>query len=197
LAFSRRSREEPGLDAHYALAVAAACTVMLPRVLAALAVINPAFARTLLVPFGLMALPGVVYMAWVWRRAQPGHVPGDTPALGNPLSLRTAVKFAALYALISLLVRVLREQGWTEGLLPLSFVSGLTDLDAIALSVARDPGVAGARPELATVAVVLAAVANTLLKGGLALGLGSPGLRRRVALVLGLTALMGLGWIAA
>jgi uncharacterized membrane protein (DUF4010 family) len=69
LAFSRRSREEPGLDAHYALAVAAACTVMLPRVLAALAVINPAFARTLLVPFGLMALPGVVYMAWVWRRS--------------------------------------------------------------------------------------------------------------------------------
>jgi uncharacterized membrane protein (DUF4010 family) len=186
LAFSRRSREEPGLDAHYALAVAAACTV-----------INPAFARTLLVPFGLMALPGVVYMAWVWRRAQPGHVPGDTPALGNPLSLRTAVKFAALYALISLLVRVLREQGWTEGLLPLSFVSGLTDLDAIALSVARDPTVAGARPELATVAVVLAAVANTLLKGGLALGLGSPGLRRRVALVLGLTALMGLAWMAA
>lgn len=54
----------------YALAVAAACTVMLPRVLAALTVINPAFARTLLVPFALMALPGVVYMAWVWRRAQ-------------------------------------------------------------------------------------------------------------------------------
>ncbi|MEY3609326.1 MAG: hypothetical protein RLZZ447_2114, partial [Verrucomicrobiota bacterium] len=125
LAFSRRSREESGLDAHYALAVAAACTVMLPRVLAALTVINPAFARTLLVPFGLMALPGVAYMAWVWRRAQPGHVAGDTPALGNPLSLRTAVKFAGLYALISLLVAVLREQGWTEGLLPLSFVSGL------------------------------------------------------------------------
>jgi uncharacterized membrane protein (DUF4010 family) len=197
LAFSRRSREEPGLDAHYALAVAAACTVMLPRVLAALTVINPAFARTLLVPFALMALPGVAYMAWVWRRAQPGHLPGDTPVLGNPLSLRTAVKFAALYALISLLVRALREQGWTEGLLPLSFVSGLTDLDAIALSVARDPTVAGARPELATVAVVLAAVANTLLKGGLALTLGSAGLRRRVALVLGLTAAMGLGWMAA
>ena len=47
---------------------------------------------------------------------------------------------------------------------------------------------------LARIVAVLGDAAT--LKGGLALALGSAGLRRRVALVLGLTAVMGLAWMA-
>lgn len=193
LAFSRRSRDEPDLAEHYALAVVAACTVMLPRVLVAISLVNREFAPSLVSPFALMALPGVIYIAWIWFRRRPTYRQGDTPALGNPLGLGTAIKFAVLYAGIAFLVRVFREQGWTEGLLPLSFVSGLTDLDAIALSLAREP--ASATPALVTQAVVIAAVANTLLKAGLAISLGSSGLRRRIAVVLGLTAAVGIAWV--
>jgi uncharacterized membrane protein (DUF4010 family) len=41
--------------------------------------------------------------------------------------------------------------------------------------------------------VILAAVGNSVLKGGFALALGSPALRRQMAVVLGLTILAGLG----
>ena len=46
---------------------------------------------------------------------------------------------------------------------------------------------------LDTQSVILAAVGNSVSKGGLALALGSPALRRQVALVLGLTILAGPG----
>ncbi|MCE2862952.1 MAG: hypothetical protein RIR76_126 [Verrucomicrobiota bacterium] len=192
LAFCRRSRESPALSEHYALAVVAACTVMLPRVLLAVGIINPGLTRVLLAPFALMALPGLFFITWVWFRRRPVHQPGDTPALGNPLGLLTAMKFAGLYAVIAFLVRVFRAQGWTEGLLPLSFFSGLTDLDAISLSLAREGGETPVAA--AAVAVTVAAIANTLLKAGFAIALGSTGLRRRITLVLGATAAAGTAW---
>ncbi|NBW87898.1 MAG: DUF4010 domain-containing protein, partial [Planctomycetia bacterium] len=171
LAFSRRSRESPALSEHYALAVVAACTIMLPRVLLAVGIINPALARGLLAPFALMALPGLCFVGWIWLRRRPSRRAGDTPALGNPLGLPTAMKFAGLYAVIAFLLRAFRAQGWTEGLLPLSFVSGLTDLDAISLSLAREGGETPVAA--AAVAVTVAAIANTLLKAGLAAAFGS------------------------
>jgi uncharacterized membrane protein (DUF4010 family) len=45
--------------------------------------------------------------------------------------------------------------------------------------------------ETAGFAVTLAAVANAIMKAGLALTLGSPAMRRPVAVVLGLTAAVG------
>ena len=194
LAFSRRSREEPKLSAHYALAVVAACTVMLPRVVIATGFIDREFALQLVVPFALMAAPGVAFGAWGWFHRRTGHHEGDTPALGNPLGLATAIKFAALYALIAFAVKLVREQGWTQGLLPLSFVSGLTDMDAISLSLAQDAAGATPAADLAVRAVVMAAISNTLLKAGMALALGSPGLRWRIGIVLGATALAGAAW---
>lgn len=195
LAFSRRSREQPDLSEHYALAIVAACTVMLPRVVVTTGFVNRPFALTLIVPFALMAVPGIAYAAWVWLRRRPGRQEGDTPKLGNPLSLATAIKFAALYSAIAFAVKAVREQGWTQGLLPLSFVSGLTDMDAISLSIARDQGTSDAEASLAGRAVVLAAVSNTLLKAGMGMALASPGVRIRLAIVLGLTAVIGIAWM--
>lgn len=192
LAFSRRSREVPPMSDHYALAVVAACTVMLPRVIVATGFVNREFALTLIVPFALMALPGIAYAAWVWLRRRPQAKEGDTPELGNPLSLSTAIKFAALYSGIAFLVKVVREQGWTQGMLPLSFVSGLTDMDAISLSIARDHSADKASASLATQAVVLAAVSNTLLKTGMSIAVGSSGLKVRIGIVLGATAVIGV-----
>jgi uncharacterized membrane protein (DUF4010 family) len=192
LAFSRRSRDDPHMADHYTLAVVAACTVMLPRVLIATGLVNRHFAQSLILPFTLMAVPGVVYAAWIWLWRHPQTHKGDTPELGNPLSLSTAIKFAVLYSGIAFLVKVIRELGWTQGLLPLSFLSGLTDMDAISLSIARDHATADSMLELATRAVILAAVSNTLLKAGMAIVLGSPGLKVRIGIVLGATALVGV-----
>ena len=195
LAFSRRSREEPQRSTQYALAVVVACTVMLPRVIVATAVIDGTLAIALIPPLLIMAVPGVLFAFWVWRREKAGKAKGDLVRLRNPLGLMTAIKFAVIYAVIAFLVKAAPQLGLTQSLLPLSFVSGLTDMDAISLSIAQSRHAEATPLELATRAVVLAAIANTLLKAGMAMALGSPQLRRPIAIALGGTALAGGGWL--
>lgn len=198
LAFSRRSKEEPELSAHYAVAVVLACTIMLARILAVVGVLNRDLALSLLVPFGLMAVPGVLYSAAVLAvQKDPATV--SPPSLHNPLSLSVAIKFAAIYALVAFLVKAATSLQWQSSLLPLSFVSGLTDLDAIALLMANNQKDGSVLPLLATQAVIVAAIANSLLKAGFAFTLGSPILRRNVTAVLGATMAIGaaclwFGW---
>ncbi len=196
LAFSRRSREDPALSRQYALAVVAACSMMLPRVLVAIGVFNRELAWHLVAPFALMAVPAVAYGVWLWFRRRPGHDAVTTPAIANPLSLFTAVKFALLYAGIGFLVKAAASLELLHtGLLPLSFVSGLTDMDAISLSVVGSFNAGTIPLSLAAQAVLIAAISNSLLKAGLAISLGSPELRRLAGGVLILTALGGAaGW---
>jgi len=193
LAFSRRSKDDPALSEHYSLAVVVACSVMLARVIVTVGVLNLELAFTLVSPFALMALPGVLYGAWLWFRRQPGKGLVTAPQIGNPLSLKTAVKFALLYAIIGFLVKMITSLNLLHSsLLPLSFFSGLTDMDAISLSVTGNH-TSGAVPlHLATQAIIIAAVANSLLKAGFAISLGSPVLKKQISLVLGLTAAAGV-----
>lgn len=196
LAFSRRSREDPALSRHYSLAVVAACSMMLPRVLVALSVFNRDLAWHLLTPFAAMVVPAVGYGAWLRFSRRTHADPVAAPALTNPLSLLTAVKFALLYAGIAFLVKAAGSlEMLHSGLLPLSFVSGLTDMDAISLSVVGSLNAGSISLTLAARAVLVAAIANSLLKAGLTIALGSPELRRHAGSVLVATALCGAaGW---
>jgi uncharacterized membrane protein (DUF4010 family) len=162
-------------------------------VLFVVGVVHRDLAVSLMPPFALMAVPGTLYTLWMWFARRPVEgITVATPRLANPLSLGIAIKFALIYAAIAFLVKAAMQLDWQDGLLPLSFVSGLTDLDAIALSMAGSLGDGAVAPGLAVRAVLLGAIANTCMKGGLAIAFGSPALRRQVALVLGLTVLCGV-----
>eukprot|EP01035_Chromulina_nebulosa_P068513 gene68513-93880_t len=165
LAFSRRSKEDPALSEHYAMAVIMACSVMLPRVIVATTVINADLGLALIKPFALMAVPAFVYGAWMWFARHPGLSVVETPTLSNPLSLKTAIKFALVYALVGFLVKAATQFDLMQhGLLPLSFVSGLTDMDAISLSMAGNLTSGHVPLVLAARAIIVAAIANSLLK---------------------------------
>ena len=191
LAFSRQSREEPALSLTFAFAISTACTVMIPRVVAVIAVLNPALAWAVGVPLGLMMLPAILFGLWYTLQKSTNGNQVASPAMANPLSLRTSIKFALLYALFAFLVKAATQLDLQSGLLPLAFVSGLTDMDAIALSMADTQRDGSILLGLAADAIVVGAVANSLLKGGMAVALGSPALRKPVAMVLGATALVG------
>ena len=192
LAFSRRSREDPALSLDYAFAVVVACTVMLPRVVVIIFFLSPALALRITPAFAAMMIPSIVYGAWQWwsaRHTEKGVV--ASPTMANPLGLLTAIKFGLLYATIAFLVKASTQLEEQSGLLPLSFVSGLTDMDAISLSMANNLRSGTVAMEMAARAVIIAAVANSLLKAVLAASLGSPLLRRRVGAVLLVTAAVG------
>ena len=196
LAFSRESKTHPGLSSGFALAVIMACTVMLGRVIILIGVILPELIGRLWLPFTILALPGLLYSLYLGfgRRQKKGA--SDLPDIKNPLGFSIAIKFALLYGLITFLVKVLSAMDFSQGLLALSFLSGLTDMDAIALSMTNNLADGSVTADLATRAIILAAIANTLLKGGLAVAFGSAELRRHILIALGATILAGTAYLA-
>jgi len=65
-----------------------------------------------------------------------------------------------------------------SGLYLAGAIAGLTDVDAIALSMAQLAGSNAANAEAAGRTIVIAVASNTLVKAGMAAFLGAPGLRR-------------------
>jgi uncharacterized membrane protein (DUF4010 family) len=139
-----------------------------------------------------MAVPGFSFALWVWLFNRPTENDVATPHLNNPLSLGVAIKFGVIYAAVAFLVKAATHFELHGGLLPLSFISGLTDMDAISLLMANSRNDSSVAPLLATQSVIVAGIGNSVLKACFAITLGSPSLRRQVAIVLGLTIAIGV-----
>lgn len=181
LAFSRTSRATPEMASPLAVGILLASTIMLARVWLILLALAPELAQRLVLPLLVMGLPTALFLGGVFWRGRKTGADVDAPSLSNPLSLRVAVKFALIYAAIVFLVKLSQAYGSDASFYPLAFLSGLTDMDAIALSLANEHQSGSLAVELAARGVLLGAVANTLFKFGLAVSIGHPQLRRSLA----------------
>ncbi len=194
LAFSRKSRENPELSVSCSLANLLACTVMIARVAVLVAMISLPLFQRLWLPMLVMAVPGLIAVAWLWfaDKHQKGNDEVQGPQMDNPLSLSVAIKFALIYAVVVFLVKWVSTTGVAgAGVLWVSFFSGLTDMDAITLSLAQSSAAGSMGLPLLAQGIMVGAISNTLLKTGFAVGLGSSKLRVITGGVLVLTALAG------
>lgn len=199
LAMSRQSREAPGTGRVCALAITLACTIMLTRVAVLVGAVSLPLLASLAPWLLLMAVPGLVFSLANRGSFLSGHIAREEPReVRNPLSLRVAIQFALLYAIIVLAVRWANRTFGGTGVYLASFISGLTDLDAISLSLSQLSGSGGIGLEDATRALLVAAGANSLLKLGLAASLGGESMRAPVSVVLGSTAVLAAAaaWLA-
>lgn len=181
LTFARLSQREAKLGMPLALGAVAASSVMFLRMLAALAILNSDLAVTVL-PYLVAPLAvGAVAVAIGLRRLGPEPAPAAESK--NPLQLRAALEMAALFQVVLVLVHIVRERFGATGLLVSGFVLGLTDVDALTVSMAKTAA-SGAPLADAAAAVVLGAISNTLLKLGVAAAIGAGAFRWRVAAAL-------------
>jgi uncharacterized membrane protein (DUF4010 family) len=196
LAMAGRARQEPRLRSPCALAVVAASTVMAGRVAVLVGVVSPALLRALAPVLAGMGVGGAA--AWLWLRRRAAAVPaaGDL-RIANPFELSTAVKFALFFAVVLIGSRFAAERLGVGGLYAAGLLAGTTDVDAIALSMAR---MADAEVPLrvAATSVALAILSNTVVKAGLSAALGGAAFGRTVLAALGTTVVGGgLGLVAA
>ena len=177
LSFSERSQDHPDLARPFALAITLAWTVMFGRVLVEVAVLNQALLQALWLPMAVAMAAGLAFCAFYYF-AQRTDQGGDMK-LANPFELGPAIKFGILYAVILIVAKAAQFYFKEAGLYAAAVVAGLADVDAITLSMAELAGAGGgvAIPTAAR-AVVLAVISNTLVKGGIALSIGTATLRR-------------------
>lgn len=184
LSFARQSQTDASIAAGNAFAagILLSWVVMFVRVIIAVAFVNLGLVGVVLAPFLAMAAITALLAGWFYWRgsgaARAGEARSEVP-LKNPFSLWEASKFGLLFAVVLLVVQLTQRYLHGEGLYVVAAIAGLTDVDAITLSMA-DFARLGGDAGTAVGAIVVAALANTVVKCGLVVALGSPALRVRL-----------------
>jgi len=195
LSFSRQSRRDADLSAALAGGVIAACTVLVPRVVLVSAVLNPRVSVQLLMILAPAFIIGVAFIALGWRTKDESTKGADEPP-ENPLHLAAAVRMAIAFQVSMTLIALVRQYWGLPGVFATAAVLGLTDVDALTVSMSRQAALLDA--DIAARAIAVGILANTVMKLGIAVVLGRSSFRRRtsvglVALAAGTVA--GLVWL--
>jgi uncharacterized membrane protein (DUF4010 family) len=180
--FAQRSRHTPAAGRTLAVAAGLSSLVMLVRVAVLTAVAAPALLGTVGPVLGAAGAGGAVAVAVLARRSRGDQ--GAMPALANPFELKGALKFAALFGLVLLIVEAASRLLGTWGVYGAALLAGLTDVDAITLSLGALSH-SELDPHVAASAIAIAALSNTAAKAAYAAWLGTSQFRRGMLEVLG------------
>ncbi len=180
LSFARRSIESPGANSLFAMAIILASSVMFPRLILEIAVVNTALMKNIALPLGVMGATGALMAALLWFRSKQATVETPQVEFNNPFSLKSAVSFGLVFALILMLTRVATHYLGDAWLPAVAVVSGLTDADAIAFSLSSLQASGLIHIDWASFNLVLGAISNTFMKLFLVLGLGDRDLFKKL-----------------
>lgn len=176
LSFSQRSRTETSLAKPFALAIIISWTMMFSRVLLLVLVLNIELFSILwpsMLAAGIVALVYCIYLYYQQRVSESGDI-----QFSNPFELWPAIKFGLFYAGILIVSRAAQVTLGNTGVYLSGLVAGLADVDAITLSMTElSTQSGGVDLRTGAQAIVLAAMANTLVKGGMVVALGARALR--------------------
>ncbi len=189
LTFARLSKAHAEQHTQLAAGAVAASTILFPRVAVAVAVLDASILTTLATYLAAPFAAGIVALALAWRSLRTSQA--EPPQLKNPLQLRSAIEMAALFQVVLYVVFYVRQWIGDAGLLAGGFIVGVTDVDALTLSMTRSVST-GTSVEAACRAITAGIVANSIMKAVIAFTIGE----RRFAWQAGL-ALIGMAAAAA
>jgi uncharacterized membrane protein (DUF4010 family) len=193
LSCSRRTEEVPGTERLSAITIMIASTILFFRLLVIIGAIAPAFLPSAGPPLLLLLALLCAVSLFLWDRGRDKTT--LMPAPGNPSNLRPAIMFAFIYGVTLLCVAAAKEHFGSTGMYTVAALSGLTDLDAITVSVSQLVGAGRLAAAHGWKLIVLATMANFVFKGGLIFVVGSRRLFKRVALPFSLAIITGMALI--
>ena len=183
--FARRSRADATHAESMALGTIAACTVLIPRVMAISAFIEPSMALPLARLLWPCLLIGSAVTFVGWRRQKPDDGPHSVADIRNPLRLRSAIEMAIVFQLAMAAIGWARDRWGATGVYSTATVLGFTDVDALTMTMSRLDG--GLAAGIAARAIVIGILSNTVLKLTIGASIGAPEFRK--VLIPGLMAL--------
>ena len=177
--FSRKSKEQPALSLNCAIAILAASSIMVIRVLIWIIVFNPELLSTFALPIGIVFLGAIGVTLFFYRKEKKSKSSEATIPLGKPLNLKGALVFGIIYTVIIFMVAYASDTFGNSGIYLTSGIGGLSDIDAITISVTKL-----SKTEISILiaqnAILIATIANTLVKIGIALWAGSKEIRKYI-----------------
>lgn len=175
--FSRLSRSESANNGALAVGVIGASTLLFLRVFVATLTLNAALAAALAPYLILPFVIGTAVTGLSWRYRNDA-VEGE-PVVANPLQFWSSLQMAAVFQVVLYIVHGLNSAFGNQGLLVSGAILGLTDVDALTISMAR--GVRTTDWSVPAQALCVGIIANTLLKAAVSFILGAGPFRSAAA----------------
>jgi uncharacterized membrane protein (DUF4010 family) len=177
LVYARQGKEQPILAPVCQAIVVIANLVVLARLAVISMAVSPSALPAILPVLGAGLAAGVA--ALVPRFRESAHASGlRLPDFSNPVQLRVALAFGALYAMVLIGSAWLSERAGSQGLYLLAVVSGFVDVDAITLSGLALVNGGKIAAATAATAIGLAYFSATALKLAVLAVLGGPTMLR-------------------
>jgi len=189
MAMAEKSRSADQLARAAAAAAVVASSIMPLRMAVLAGAVNAGILPRLLPVVFVMSLAGLI-AAWLLARRRPDE-PGESGhQMKNPFSLTAALTFAVIYGVVLVVVHGAGLYFGAGGTYAAAGVSAVADVDAVTIAFSRS-GPGASAWAVPAAAVTVAAVTNTLVKLGIAVGMGSGRFRKYVGVSLGATAVLG------
>lgn len=189
--FSRQSKAQ-SQPAIATLILLIASTVVFARVLFEVELVARGLVIQIWQPMAALAgVMALVTAAFAVLRPMDKETKAE-PLERDPSELKSALMFGALYVVVLYGVAVAKERFGNAGLFAVSALSGMTDMDAITLSTARMVQQSQIAVDTGWRMIAIGFLSNLVFKFGIVATLGSPALRKQVALVFGVTFIAGV-----
>lgn len=176
--FSKKSKENESHSHSCAIAILAATAISIARVLIWVFIFNKSLFDQLYWVFIMIfgAAIGTTLFLY-FRRKDKEKIEDSDVKKSKPLDLKGAFVFGSIYVVIMLVVSYSNDIFGASGIFLSSAIAGLSDIDAITISVSKLAGDT-INLDLASKSVLIATISNTLVKMGIGIWAGSPSLRK-------------------
>lgn len=175
--FSKKSKENEDYSHSCAVAILAASTMMSIRVLVWTFIFNRTLFDFVLFRIVFVFIAGLAATLYFYFRYRKRETIETSIRRDKPLDLPGALVFGFIYLAILLIVTYANEHMGDEGLMLSSAIAGLSDLDAIAITVSKLAQVALDFTS-ASKAILIAMISNTIVKMSIGVWAGSITLRK-------------------
>ncbi|MDT0685104.1 MgtC/SapB family protein [Autumnicola psychrophila] len=192
VSFARKQKQAPNIAKVAVFVITTASAIALARVLIEIFVVAPGEFAALAMPIAFNFVIMGIICAWLFYTIKSDDESEELPEPENPAQLKAALIFGFLYGLILLLVAFTKEQFGSGGLYIVAIISGLTDVDAITLSLAQMIKGDELETNLGWKLILLASLSNLLFKGVMAAIIGTGKIVKWLAIAFGLSIAVGL-----
>ena len=160
IAVGRIAEKNPAQGKNALQASILASSMMYLRILAIIWVINNSIVYLLWWKLVLLSLTGFI-LAFTIRRNNPQPLERPASTIQNPFEIKPALLFAVLFVLLTVATVWVKNFIGSAGLLVLSAVVGVTDIDPFILSLVN--GAAHIEPIIVS-AIIISMMSNTIIK---------------------------------
>lgn len=176
-----------------AVVIVVASVIVNLRILIEIGVIGPGLLRHAVPPFLIIG----VFMALCTFFLMPGETDDESTDVEhrNPAQVTTALTFGALFAVVIFVVAAVKARFGMDAVYIVALVSGLTDVDAMTLSVADLFQAGRISSSDAWRVILVASLANLLFKAGITALFATREVIVAVVTVFGLTGLLGIALV--